>query len=135
MTPFGQKLRALRAQRRLTLKQMAADLQVSAAYLSALEHGRRGRPSPGLVHQINEYFGLIWDDAEELARLARLSHPRIVVDTAGLGPQATQLANQLARSIHRLNAETVAKMLALIEAEPNEGRAPAPAAANERKPR
>ena len=71
MTPFGARLRELRTQRGVTLKDLAAALQVSAAYLSALEHGRRGRPSAGLVHQVNEYFGLIWDDAEDLNRLAR----------------------------------------------------------------
>src|SRR5438309_3396401 len=34
--------------------QLAAELQVSAAYLSALEHGHRGAPSTGLVHQVCE---------------------------------------------------------------------------------
>ena len=46
MTPFGRRCRELRRQRGLTLKRMAADLNLSAAYLSALEHGQRGRPSP-----------------------------------------------------------------------------------------
>ena len=68
MTPFGARLRALRADRGVTLKELAEGLQVSAAYLSALEHGKRGAPSAGLVHQVNEYFGLIWDEADELAR-------------------------------------------------------------------
>ena len=63
MTPFGARLRALRAERQVTLQRLAGELQVSAAYLSALEHGRRGAPSAGLVHQVNEFFGLIWDDA------------------------------------------------------------------------
>ena len=39
MTPFGAKLRQLRADRDITLKQMAEGLQISAAFLSALEHG------------------------------------------------------------------------------------------------
>lgn len=116
MTPFGARVRALRAQRGLTLKQLAAELQVSAAYLSALEHGKRGAPSPGLVHQVNEVFGLIWDDAEELARLARLSHPRVMVNTAGLTPEQTALANRLAQAIHRLPPETVAALHAILDA-------------------
>ena len=95
---------------------MAEALQVSAAYLSALEHGRRGRPTAGLVHQICDLFGLIWDDAEELARLARLSHPRVVVDTAGLDPARTELANRLAREIARLPDEAVRAMLATLDA-------------------
>jgi len=116
VTPFGARLRALRAERGLTQRRLAAELQVSAAYLSALEHGRRGAPSAGLVHQVNEVFGLIWDDADELARLARLSHPRVMVDTAGLTPEQTALANRLAQSLHRLTPETVASLHAILDA-------------------
>jgi len=110
MTPFGARLRDLRAQRGVTLKDLAAALQVSAAYLSALEHGRRGRPSAGLVHQVNEYFGLIWDDAEELVRLARQSHPRVVLDTSGLDPAVTDFANRLAREVRHVTPEAAARM-------------------------
>jgi transcriptional regulator with XRE-family HTH domain len=100
----------------MTLRCLAGELQVSAAYLSALEHGRRGAPSAGLVHQVNEVFGLIWDDAEDLARLARLSRPRVVVDAAGLTPEQTALANRLAQSLHRLAPETVASLHAILDA-------------------
>src|SRR4051794_2287715 len=116
MTPFGARLRALRSERGMTLKEMAARLQVSAAYLSALEHGRRGAPGSGLVHQICDVLGLIWDQADELARLARLSHPRVVVDTAGLTPEQTALANRIAQSIARLPPEAVASLHAVLDA-------------------
>jgi transcriptional regulator with XRE-family HTH domain len=116
VTPFGARLRALRAARGMTLKQLAAQLQVSAAYISALEHGKRGAPSTGLVHQVCDVFGLIWDEAEELARLARLSHPRVVVDTAGLSPEQTALANRIAQGIKRLPPETVAALHAVLDA-------------------
>jgi transcriptional regulator with XRE-family HTH domain len=115
MTPFGLRLRALREVRGITQAELAAALHVSPAYLSALEHGYRGRPSAGLVHQVNEFFGLIWDDAEELVRLARLSHPRVVLDTAGLTPEATALANRLAGAISSLPPETVAAIHALLD--------------------
>ena len=49
MTPFGSKLRALRAARGLSAKEMADGLGVSPAYLSALEHGHRGRPNRRFV--------------------------------------------------------------------------------------
>jgi len=115
MTPFGARLRALRAERRITLKEMAASLHVSSAYLSALEHGRRGAPSSGLQHQICELFGLIWDEADDLTNLARLSRPRVRVDTAGLTPEQTALANRLAQTIHQLPPETVASLHALLD--------------------
>ena len=122
MTPFGARLRALRTQRGVTLKDLASALQVSAAYLSALEHGRRGKPSAGLVHQVNEYFGLIWDDAEELARLARQSHPRVVLDTAGLDPRVTEFANRLAREIRHVTPEAVGAMEAALDRLPKARR-------------
>lgn len=114
MTPFGARIRALREARGIQLKQMAADLHVSAAYLSALEHGKRGLPAPGLVMQIAGYFGCIWDEAEELKHLADLSHPRVTIDTAGLSPARTELANRLALGIKDLPEEVVLHLLAQL---------------------
>lgn len=111
MTPFGAKIRALRDAKGIALKQMAADLNVSAAYLSALEHGHRGRPAPGLVMQICGYLGCIWDEAEELKTLAELSHPKVTLDTSGLSPAHTELANRLGAAIRTLPPETVERLL------------------------
>ncbi len=107
MTPLGAKLRALREERGATLKDMAKALNVSSAYLSALEHGRRGTPTWVLLQRIITYFNVIWDEAEELQRLAELSDPRVVVDTGGLSPEATEFANRLANDIGRLSVEDV----------------------------
>ncbi|WP_029010895.1 helix-turn-helix domain-containing protein [Azospirillum halopraeferens] len=121
MTPFGERVRALRAARGVTLKQMAADLHISSAYLSALEHGKRGQPSPQLVRQVCGYFGIIWDEAEELERLAALSHPRVTVDTAGLTPRATELANRLAERIRSLDERTLDALLGILDETPPPG--------------
>jgi len=114
VTPFGAKLRDLRAARGQSLKQMAAELGVSPAYLSALEHGKRGRPTWLLIQRIIAHFNIIWDEAEDLQRLAALSDPRVVVDTAGLSPQATELANRLARDIAALPETEVKAMLSRL---------------------
>ena len=103
MTPFGKRVRELRAERSIALKKMAGDLEISAAYLSALEHGYRGLPSEALVIQICEYFGLIWDDFEAMQRLVEISHPKVPVESGGLSPAHTELANELARRIADMN--------------------------------
>jgi transcriptional regulator with XRE-family HTH domain len=118
MTPFGARLRSLRAELGVTQADLADRLQVSAAYLSALEHGRRGSPSTGLVHQICAELGLIWDASEELLALARLSNPRIVVNTAGLSPEQTALANRISHSIAKLPPDAVARIHAILDATP-----------------
>jgi transcriptional regulator with XRE-family HTH domain len=115
MTPFGERMRKLRAERDMTLKDMADSIGVSSAYLSALEHGKRGRPGWHLIQRIISHFNIIWDDAEDVVKLARISHPRIVIDTAGLDPVATELANRLAQDIAKLDGKTVTEMLALLK--------------------
>jgi transcriptional regulator with XRE-family HTH domain len=114
MTPFGKKLRSIRAERGITLKDMAQAINVSPAYLSALEHGRKGAPTWYLVQRIITFFNVIWDEAEELERLAQISHPRIVVDTSGLGSQATELANKFARHVGALSENDIKSLLLLL---------------------
>jgi transcriptional regulator with XRE-family HTH domain len=112
MTPLGAKLRQLRKERHVTLKEMAESLGVSSAYLSALEHGKRGVPTWFFIQRVISYFNLIWDDAEEIENLARLSDPSIKIDTAGLHPCATELANRLASMIGTMDKKDCEDLLA-----------------------
>jgi transcriptional regulator with XRE-family HTH domain len=121
VTPFGERLRAMRSERGITLSTMARQLGVTPTYLSALEHGRRGRPTWSFVQAVIQYFNVIWDDAEELQHLAEISHPRVVIDTAGLSPGATLLANRLARRISALSDDDLARLLAALEGAPRPG--------------
>jgi len=122
MTPFGEKLREHRANKRISQAQMAKDLDVSAAYLSALEHGKRGAPSWAFMEKLIEYFGLIWDDAEDLKELARSSKPKVTIDTSGMDPRATRIANMLAKGIGRLDGRELDQMLAILERPPSRGQ-------------
>lgn len=115
MTPFGRRLRDLRAQRGVTLTEMAEAIGVSPTYLSALENGKRGKPTWALVQRIIAFFNVIWDEAEDLQRLAELSHPKVVVDTAGLSPEATELANLLAKEIAVMPPEAIAELLGRLK--------------------
>jgi len=114
MTPFGARIRELRDAKGILLTRMAADLNISAAYLSALEHGHRGKPAPGLVMQICGYLDCIWDEAEELKRLAELSHPKVTLDTSGLSPARTELANRLGQGLRAMPDEQVERLLAIL---------------------
>ena len=115
MTPFGEKVRELRKARGISQKQMAKKLAISPAYLSALEHGHRGRPSWALIQQIISFFNIIWDEAEELEHLARISHPRVVVDTSGLSPEATELVNLLSYEIREIDQKKIKKILDIVK--------------------
>lgn len=114
-TPFGKAVRHLRDRKGVSQKEMAMALGVSPAYLSALEHGRRGVPSFDFLQRVAGYFNVIWDEAEELFRIAQISDPRVVVDTAGLPPEYTAFANRLSVEIGALPPETVRRLAGILE--------------------
>lgn len=68
-TPYlGQEIRRLRLQAGYTLRGLAADLGVSAAHMSDIEHNRR-RPSEKLLRKIADKLrttGVTYDSLERL---------------------------------------------------------------------
>jgi transcriptional regulator with XRE-family HTH domain len=114
MTPFGKKMRELRAAKGIALKAMAHEIGVSPAYLSALEHGRRGQPTWYLVQRIISFFNVIWDEAEELERLAAISDPKVTLNTAGLSPDITEAANLFARSAASMSEADARDLLQIL---------------------
>ena len=118
MTPFGAKLRDLRAERGISQKDMAKSIGVSAAYLSALEHGRRGQPTWDKLQRIIQYFNIIWDEAEELQRLAMISDPRIIIDTGGFHPPQRNLPTFLPHKIGDIDEKTARLLIDKLEAVP-----------------
>ena len=103
-TPFGEAIRRIRRERGVSQKDMARALNVSAAYLSALENGKRGQPG-----------------FDFLQRVAAISHPRVVVDTAGMPASYTALANRLARQIRVIRPETVLELTTILDRAAQEG--------------
>ena len=115
MTPFGLKMREWRRVYNLTQQEQATFLGVSKAYISALETGSRGKPSAIFVDQVCVWLGLIWDDAEDLKRLASLSHPKPSIDVRGHTADAVYLSNVLAQNIGRLSPEDCRYLVKEIE--------------------
>jgi transcriptional regulator with XRE-family HTH domain len=117
MTPFGERMRELRAAHGLTQQQQADQLGVSKAYISALENGARGRPSAPFVDQICAWLGLIWDDAEDLKALAARSHPKPTIDASRSHAGAVELANLMATHIGSLDRTACQRLIDVLRDE------------------
>jgi HTH-type transcriptional regulator, competence development regulator len=66
---LGKYLAAIRADRRLTLRQVeeATEKEVSNAYLSQLENERISKPSPNILHALAALYGVDYGHLMELA--------------------------------------------------------------------
>ena len=115
MTPFGLKLKSLRKEKKVSITELAKVLKISTAYLSMLENGKRGKPSDGMVELICAYFGLIWDDAEELKDFAKISDINVQINTKLLGVDATTLTNVLKNNIRWLTNKQLIELSETIE--------------------
>lgn len=59
---FGKYLRSIRKQRKLTIRQLELYSGVSNGYLSQLETGKRGIPSPDILKKISGPLGTTYED-------------------------------------------------------------------------
>ena len=115
MTPFGIKLKHIREQRHKSLKDLSRALKVSIAYVSMLEHGKRGRPADGVIELICSYFNLSWEESDELKFLAKHSDINTKTNSEKLSLYATMLTNVLKNNIKWLADEQLKKLITTIQ--------------------
>src|SRR5262245_42199081 len=80
---FGEFLRALRARRHLTLRQVEEQVRVSNAYLSQIERGERGVPNLKVLKKLAEAYGV---SVTELVNAAEKETEGISVHTENPEP-------------------------------------------------
>lgn len=114
MTPLGFEIRKIRSSRGMTLTEHANRIGISAAYLSTLENGYRGVPTQDTLNRIIEGLELRPDEAERVTALTRYSDPKVTVDTSGLAPLATEVANILAQEIRGMTEHQLSELLWLL---------------------
>lgn len=64
---FGKYIRRLRNRRGLTTRQLELYSGVSNSYISLLENGKRGIPSPNILKQLHRHLGVSYEEIMEKA--------------------------------------------------------------------
>lgn len=117
LTHFGKEVRKLRIDRNLILKDMADALGMSAAFLSAIETGKKSVPA-GFVPRLAAAYGLSNDVVQHLNRAADLTKSTFELR---MPPQASmahrEAAVALARTFAGLDDAKAKQILAMLEEE------------------
>lgn len=114
LTDFGVAVRKLRLDYGWTLKELAAELGVSSAYLSNVETGKKPIPSD-LALRIAEAMNLNQDEFREIKREAINSLPRVVIDLDGLDGLKMEAARLLALKLPTMSYEDVRTLRMVLE--------------------
>jgi len=114
MTPFGLFMRKLRLEQGLLLKDMADSMGVSSAYLSALEHGKKGTPKPEFVSALEAKLKLSVAQKAELRDAVRNSATQVAIPSK-VTPLAFETAHAFARMLPDLSERQLREMQRIFD--------------------
>ena len=113
LTAFGKELRKLRIMAGELIRDMAAKLDVTASYLSAVETGKRQIPN-GWVNKISDIYGLSPEEKSALQKAADASALSVKLDLNGLTDRRRQTAVLFAREFSGMDDEKLESIRKLL---------------------
>lgn len=113
LTRFGKTLRKIRIEHDELLKDMANKLNVTVAYLSAVENGKRDVPD-GWVEIISEKYGLSSLEQRDLQEHAYENKHAIKICIDNIDDEEKNLALAFARSFKTLTEEEMQIMYNIL---------------------
>lgn len=116
VTDYGKFLRKLRIDNGEILKTMAQKLDVSSAFLSAVENGKKKIPRDW-DEKINSIYLLENDDFEKLLQARHLTESRIEIELESLTENQRETVFAFSRSIERFNTQDLTTLMAFFNKE------------------
>jgi len=113
LTDFGRFLRKIRIDCGEILRDMAEKLNVSAAYLSAVEMGKRNIPEQW-VNRISELYNLSEEEKNNLNDAADNSAKSITLNFDNISNSHKETAILFAREFENVDTETLDKIKKLL---------------------
>lgn len=118
LTEFGKALRIIRIGAQELLKDMADRLNVSSAYLSAVETGKRRIPADW-VEKIIAAYSLSAEKAGDLRRAADDSACDVRIPLEGVSTTKREAVLTFARTLDGLSDEDLARIMSTMKGKAN----------------
>ncbi len=106
VTEFGKYCRKLRIDKGILLKDMAEKLEVTSAYLSAVENGKRNIPQ-AWFDKISSVYSLNGEQKKELSIVIEESNMRISDLFSKVDREKQEIILTFARKCNSLDKETI----------------------------
>lgn len=113
ITPFGKELRKIRIDRSLSLRDMAEALDVSSAYLSAVENGKRPITDK-TFNAILAYLNTDEATVSALKKARELSARTVTLSLEAANDTAKETLLAFARNFNSLSNEEIARIQQIL---------------------
>ncbi|MBR6096833.1 MAG: helix-turn-helix domain-containing protein [Oscillospiraceae bacterium] len=114
MTSIGRALRQMRFDRQELLKDMAAKLEVSSAFLSAIENGRKKVPA-NFIDKVCKVYNLNDTERALLIDAVNMSTTEIKINLTSLSPSQHEAALSFAKALNGLTDSQVQEIMRVFE--------------------
>lgn len=114
LTEFGKALRKIRIDKQLLLKDMASSLEVSSAYLSAVETGKRRIPQDW-VGKIASIYSLNREEQDDLQNAADDSVLDVTISLENVSAQKRNAVLSFARALDGLDDEDLKRIMSSMK--------------------
>ena len=114
VTSIGRALRQMRFDRQELLKDMAAKLEVSSAFLSAIENGRKKVPA-NFIDKVCKVYNLNDTERALLIDAVNMSTTEIKINLTSLSPSQHEAALSFAKALNGLTDSQVQEIMRVFE--------------------
>ena len=111
---FGKALRKIRINRDELLMDMAKKLEITSAYLSSIENGKRGIPQD-MSKKIIKLYNLDADESKNLFTAEDESRKKVEFDFTNSDPSKKNIVLALARSFDELSDEQLQEIRNILD--------------------
>lgn len=115
MTKLGISLRKIRLDRQELLRDMAEKLNVSSAFLSAVENGKK-RPPAKFVDRICDIYELDETKRNELLHAADMSMDEVKINLTEASATQRQVAVSFAKALNGLSDDQISEIMNIFNA-------------------
>jgi len=113
LTAFGKILRKIRIDRNELLKNMADNLNITSAYLSSIENGKRA-PTETILNSVITYYSLSENDINDLKHSYFETLEEITINTDNMSDRRKDISLSFARKIESMSEDDLEKIKAIL---------------------
>ncbi len=114
LTSLGKILRSIRIEEGEILRDMAKKLNVSSAFLSAVENGKKKMPE-SWISKLKDLYSLTPEQISKIKDAAMESSDTVSISIQNASAEGKQLAVFFARKFDALDDETAKKIFSILQ--------------------